>query len=49
MALWVPNFRVMLADRGYDSHSYRPDLLIHGIRPGIPSRKGQSAPQKTDW
>ncbi|MBS1064080.1 transposase [Gluconobacter wancherniae] len=24
-------------------------MLIHGILPVIPSRKGRSAPQKTDW
>ncbi|MBS0995872.1 transposase [Gluconobacter cerinus] len=39
----------MLADRGYDSDSFRQDLLIHGILPVIPSRKGRSVPQKTDW
>jgi len=39
----------MLADRGYDSYSFRQDLLIHGILPVIPSRKGRSTPQKTDW
>ena len=44
-----PNPRAMLADRGYDSDSFRQDLLIHGILPVIPSRKGCSVPQKTDW
>ena len=39
----------MLADRGYDSDSFRQDLLIHGILPVMPSRKDRSAPQKTDW
>ncbi|MEN3166268.1 transposase [Gluconobacter sp. OJB] len=34
---------------GYDSDCFRQDLLIHGILPVIPSRKGRSAPQKTDW
>ena len=37
----------MLADRGYDS--FRQGLLIIEILPVIPSRKGRSAPQKTDW
>ncbi|MBS0995927.1 transposase [Gluconobacter cerinus] len=49
MMLPVPNPRAMLADRGYDSDSFRQDLLIHGILPIIPSRKGRSPPQKTDW
>ncbi|WP_249211514.1 IS5 family transposase, partial [Gluconobacter cerinus] len=49
MALPVPNPKAMLADRGYDSDSFRQDLLIYGILPVIPSRKGRSAPQKTDW
>ncbi|WKE49614.1 IS5 family transposase (plasmid) [Gluconobacter oxydans] len=49
MNLPVPNPRAMLADRGYDSDSFRQDLLIHGILPVIPSRKGRSVPQKTDW
>ena len=49
MALPAPNPRAMLADRGYDSDSFRQDLLIHGILPVIPSRKGRSTPQKTDW
>ncbi|AFW02705.1 transposase [Gluconobacter oxydans H24] len=39
----------MLADRGYDSDSFRQDLLVHGILPVIPSRKGRSVSQKTDW
>ncbi|MBS1042303.1 IS5/IS1182 family transposase [Gluconobacter cerinus] len=49
MALPAPNPRAMLADRGYDSDSFRQNLLIHGILPVIPSRKGRSVPQKTDW
>ncbi len=49
MKLPVPNPKAMLADRGYDSDSFRQELLIHGILPVIPSRKGRSAPQKTDW
>nr|WP_231101011.1 IS5 family transposase [Gluconobacter oxydans] len=49
MALPAPNPRAILADRGYDSDSFRQDLLIHGILPVIPSRKGRSVPQKTDW
>ena len=49
MALPVPNPKTMLADRGYDSDSFRQDLLIHGILPVIPSRKSRNAPQKTDW
>lgn len=44
-----PNPKAMLADRGYDSDCSRQDLLIHGILPIIPSRKGRNAPQKTDW
>jgi len=39
----------MLADRGYDSDSFRQDLLLRGTLPVIPSCKGRSAPQKTDW
>ena len=49
MKLPVPNPKAMLADRGYDSDSFRHELLVHGILPVIPSRKGRSAPQKTDW
>ncbi|MBS1092968.1 IS5 family transposase [Gluconobacter sp. Dm-74] len=49
MALPVPNPRAMLADRGYDSDGFRQNLLVHGILPVIPSRKGRSVPQKTDW
>ena len=49
MALPVPNHRAMLADRGYDSDGFRQDLLLHGILPVIPSRKGRTTPQKTDW
>ncbi|NVN05365.1 IS5 family transposase [Asaia spathodeae] len=49
MNLPVPNPRAMLADRGYDSDSFRHDLLMHGILPVIPSRKGRSTPQNTDW
>ncbi|WP_249195539.1 MULTISPECIES: IS5 family transposase [Gluconobacter] len=49
MKLSVPPPKAMLADRGYDSDSFRQDLLIHGILPVIPSRKSRSAPQKTDW
>ncbi|MDF7674223.1 hypothetical protein PT283_05525 [Acetobacteraceae bacterium ESL0697] len=49
MALPAPNPRAMLADRGYDSDSFRQDLLLRGIMPIIPSCKGRSAPQKTDW
>nr|WP_269446836.1 hypothetical protein [Gluconobacter thailandicus] len=39
----------MLVDRGYDSDSFRQDLLINGMLPVIASRKSRSAPQKTDW
>ncbi|WP_249211440.1 transposase [Gluconobacter cerinus] len=49
MALPVPNPKAMLADRGYDSDSFRQDLLIQGILPVIPSQKGRSVPQKTAW
>nr|WP_252347438.1 MULTISPECIES: IS5 family transposase [unclassified Gluconobacter] len=49
MKLPVPPPKAMLADRGYDSDSFRQDLLLHGILPVIPSRKGRSVPQKTDW
>lgn len=49
MALSAPNSRATLDDRGYDSDSFRQDLLIHGILPVIPSRKGRSVAQKTDW
>ena len=49
MTLPVPSPKAMLADRGYDSDSFRPDLLMHGILPVIPSRKGRSTPQNTDW
>ncbi|MBS1004605.1 transposase [Acetobacter thailandicus] len=49
MALSVPNPKAMLADRGYDSDSFRQALLIHGILSVILSRKGRSVPQKTDW
>ena len=49
MKLPVPNPKAMLADRGYDSDSFRQELLIHGILPVIPSRKGRNAPRKTDW
>uniref|UniRef100_UPI0038CFD10B transposase n=1 Tax=Gluconobacter thailandicus TaxID=257438 RepID=UPI0038CFD10B len=33
LELPAPNPRAMLADRGYDSDSFRQDLLIHGILP----------------
>ncbi|QEH95267.1 IS5 family transposase [Gluconobacter thailandicus] len=49
MKLPVPNPRAMLADRAYDSDRFRQELLIHGILPVIPSRKGRKAPQQTDW
>lgn len=49
MKLSVPNPKAMLADRGYDSDSFRQDLLLHGILPVIPSRKGRRTPYKTDW
>ncbi|GEB05058.1 hypothetical protein GRO01_26340 [Gluconobacter roseus NBRC 3990] len=49
MKLPAPNPKAMLADRGYDSDSFCQELLVHGILPVIPSRKGRSAPQKTDW
>ncbi|WP_349291880.1 transposase [Gluconobacter sp. Dm-62] len=49
MKLPVLTPKAMLADRGYDSGSFRLDLLLCGILPLIPSRKGCSAPQKTDW
>ncbi|WP_408870757.1 transposase [Gluconobacter japonicus] len=45
----VPNPQAMLADRGYDSDSFRQDLVIHRILTVIPSRQGRSVPQKTDW
>ncbi|WP_216850800.1 IS5 family transposase [Gluconobacter oxydans] len=48
-ALPAPNPRAILADRGYDSDSFPQDLLLHGILPIIPSRKGRSVPQKTNW
>ncbi|MFT8481062.1 MAG: transposase [Gluconobacter cerinus] len=44
MKLPVPNPKAMLANRGYDSDSFRQDLLIHGILPVVPSRKGRSVP-----
>ncbi|MBF0860505.1 transposase, partial [Gluconobacter sp. LMG 31484] len=44
-----PNPKAMLADRGYDSDSFRHELLVHGILPVIPSRKGRIVSQKTDW
>ncbi|WP_254060688.1 transposase [Gluconobacter oxydans] len=40
MKLPVPNPKAMLADRGYDSDSFCQDLLLHGILPVVPSRKG---------
>ncbi|WP_408879384.1 transposase [Gluconobacter wancherniae] len=46
LELPTPNPRAILADRGYDNDSFRHDLLIHGILPVIPSRKGRSVPQK---
>ncbi|WP_156470773.1 IS5 family transposase [Gluconobacter japonicus] len=49
LGLPAPNPRAMLADRGYDSASFRQDLLIQEILPVIPSQKGRSVPQKTDW
>ena len=49
MKLSVPPPKAMLADRGYDSDSFRQNLLIYAILPVIPSRKGRSVPQKTDW
>jgi len=49
MELPVSNSGAMLADWVYDSDSFRQDLPQHGIGPDIPSRKGQSAPQKIDW
>ena len=49
MKLPVPNPQAMLADRGYDSDRFCQDLLVHGILPAIPLRKGRKAPQKTDW
>ncbi|WP_156474505.1 hypothetical protein [Gluconobacter albidus] len=42
----LSNNKAMLADRGNDSDSRRQDLLIHGILPVIPSRKGRGAPSK---
>ena len=44
MALPAPNPKAMPTDRGYDSDSFLQDLLVHGILPVIPSRKGRSAP-----
>jgi len=38
----------MLADRSYESDSFRQDLLLRGILSINPSRKGRTAPQKTD-
>ncbi|WP_264785608.1 IS5 family transposase, partial [Gluconobacter cerinus] len=49
MKLSVPTPKAMLADRSYDSDSFRLDLLLRGILPVIPSRKGRSTPQNTDW
>ncbi|MFB9915978.1 transposase [Gluconobacter kanchanaburiensis] len=49
MKLPVPIPKAILADRGYDSDSFRLDLLVHRISPVISSRKGRSAQQKTDW
>ncbi|WP_318248679.1 transposase [Gluconobacter oxydans] len=34
---------------GRSRDSFRQDLLLHGILPIIPSRKGRSVPQKTNW
>ncbi|WP_197032594.1 transposase [Gluconobacter roseus] len=48
IVLPAPDPRAMLADRSYDSDSFRQELLIHGILPVIPSRKGRNAPQNTD-
>ncbi|WP_373319074.1 transposase, partial [Gluconobacter kondonii] len=42
MKLSVPTPKAMLADRGYDSDSFRLDLLLRGILPVIPSRKGRN-------
>ncbi|AFW02540.1 transposase [Gluconobacter oxydans] len=49
MKLSVSNLGAMLVDRGYDSDSFRQDLLINDMLPVIASRKSRSAPQKTDW
>ncbi|WP_231490151.1 transposase [Gluconobacter roseus] len=49
MALPAPKPRAMLADRDYDSDSFRQDLLIHRILPVISSCKGRKTPQQTDW
>ncbi|WP_370544291.1 MULTISPECIES: transposase, partial [unclassified Gluconobacter] len=46
MMLPVPNPKTMLADRGYNSDSFRQNLLAHGILPVIPSRKGRHAPHR---
>ncbi|MFT8809565.1 MAG: hypothetical protein ABF859_14005 [Gluconobacter sp.] len=46
MKLPVSNPRAILADRRYDSDSFRQNLLIHGILPLIPSRNGREAFQK---
>ncbi len=43
MAFAVPNPKAMLANRGYDSDWFRQDLLLRGILPVIPSRKGRSS------
>ncbi|MFT9447734.1 transposase [Gluconobacter japonicus] len=52
MPYW--NFRLQTPgpcwpDRGYDSANFRQALLIQGILPVIPSQKGRSVLQKTDW
>ncbi|GEB05090.1 hypothetical protein GRO01_26660 [Gluconobacter roseus NBRC 3990] len=39
-----PNPKAMLADRGYDSNSFRQEILIHGSLPVISSRKGRLCP-----
>jgi len=38
----APSPRAMLADQGYNSDSFRQDLLIHETLPVIPSRKSRS-------
>ncbi|MCO6158995.1 transposase [Asaia lannensis] len=44
-----PRPQAMRADRGYDSGCFRQALVIHGILPVTPSRKGSKVPQQTDW
>ncbi|WP_202208701.1 MULTISPECIES: hypothetical protein [unclassified Gluconobacter] len=38
----------MLTNRSYDSGSFCQDLLVHGILPVIPSRKGRITTRYTE-